>query len=406
MHFSKIKTLVLYAGYTRVLSYFEDWSDAFIEAEEFEITVVNIANKNNLGLVERTVKNYDFIVILHSAFGDTLDYISHYKNILRERPAKLMVFVGNEVNYPPPLLGVHEKIVFLQSIKPDFIATQLPLETGQKLYEDITGAGVVDLPHALNPKRFSPAVSQSARKIDIGVRTHKYYPFIGDNERTSLVEYFVKTGVASPLRLDVSTDYRARFSSGKWSEFLNKCKGTLATEAGSYYLEKDDATVIKIAGYIKNRCGPLQKYSFKFEERYKKFIPVFFKSILRTIMGISGTEERYGKGIYYSVGFEEIYERFFKNYLNSLNGKCISSRHFEAIGTKTCQIMFPGRFNGILEADKHYLSLNLDFSNIKEVLEKFRDLSYRTKLVDDAYEYVMSHHTYRHRIKKISGLFK
>ena len=82
-------------------------------------------------------------------------------------------------------------------------------------------------------------------------------------------------------------------------------------------------------------------------------------------------------------------------------GKCISSRHFEAIGTKTCQIMFHGRFNDILEADQHYLALNQDFSNLEDVLVRFLDPTHRRAIVEEAYTYVMDTHTYAHRMRPL-----
>ncbi|MBI4712227.1 MAG: hypothetical protein HY762_02825, partial [Planctomycetes bacterium] len=51
-------------------------------------------------------------------------------------------------------------------------------------------------------------------------------------------------------------------------------------------------------------------------------------------------------------------------------------------------------------------ALNRDFSNIKEVLNKFRHTRYRAKMVDETYDYIMASHTYKHRIDKIISLIK
>ena len=78
---------------------------------------------------------------------------------------------------------------------------------------------------------------------------------------------------------------------------------------------------------------------------------------------------------------------------------CISSRHFDAIGTKTCQIMFRGRFNDILKADQHYVALNQDFSNLEDALARFLDPTHRRTMVEEAYSHVMDAHTYDHRMR-------
>ena len=64
-------------------------------------------------------------------------------------------------------------------------------------------------------------------------------------------------------------------------------------------------------------------------------------------------------------------------------GKCISSRHFDAIGTKTCRIMLYGRFNDILVANRHYLALTDDFSDLDEVLRRFSDAPTRQEIVEE-----------------------
>jgi hypothetical protein len=83
------------------------------------------------------------------------------------------------------------------------------------------------------------------------------------------------------------------------------------------------------------------------------------------------------------------------------SGKCASSRHFDAIGTETCQILFPGRYNDLLVADEHYLALAPDFSNIDDVLGRFRDESYRVQMVRRTREWALEQHTHRHRVRAL-----
>jgi hypothetical protein len=75
----------------------------------------------------------------------------------------------------------------------------------------------------------------------------------------------------------------------------------------------------------------------------------------------------------------------------------ISPRHFEAIVTKTCQILIEGDYSGVLKPDKHYISLKQDFSNLNESLEKIRDDCFVTEIVERAYNdiYLSGKYTYR-----------
>jgi glycosyl transferase family 1 len=83
----------------------------------------------------------------------------------------------------------------------------------------------------------------------------------------------------------------------------------------------------------------------------------------------------------------------------AVSGKAISSRHFEAMGTKTVQIMFRGRFNGLLVAGEHYLPLERDFSNLPEVCAAVKDEGLITRMSDVAHEYALDAHTYAHRVR-------
>ncbi len=66
----------------------------------------------------------------------------------------------------------------------------------------------------------------------------------------------------------------------------------------------------------------------------------------------------------------------------------VSPRHFEAVATKTCQLLVEGSYDGVLEPDRHYISVRRDFSNLDAVLEKLRDERHVTALVDCAYDEV------------------
>jgi len=95
---------------------------------------------------------------------------------------------------------------------------------------------------------------------------------------------------------------------------------------------------------------------------------------------------------------------FYRGEERTTAGKCISSRHFEPVGTKTCQMLLEGHYNGILEAERNYVAINKNLTNIDEAIERFRDEAYRTRMVEETYDYVLSQHTYAHRIQCLLGI--
>ena len=65
-----------------------------------------------------------------------------------------------------------------------------------------------------------------------------------------------------------------------------------------------------------------------------------------------------------------------------MSRKALSSRHFEAIGTKTCQVLLEGSYNGILVPEVHYVGVKKDL----------------TAIVERAYDLAMSAQTCAHRV--------
>ena len=390
-----MKTLVLTLEYPTRSSYYEDWRDAFERARAFDTTVRNILRKPVRRQIAREIGGYELVVLLHSCTADTLDYAAELVPALQARRGRLVAFVGNEVNLPWAPLG--EKIAWLKRVEPDFIASQLLAEAGEWLYAE-TGCRVIALPHALNEEVFRPSAPQAARPIDIGARSWRYLAYLGDDDRNRIYDYFAARRSKLPLTLDLSTEQR--FDRNGWASFLNRCKATVATEAGSWYLERDDATVRAIRDYAAdNRRGVTLRAGSPLS-RLARRLPYGVKAALLRLLrtGVIGYEAIEAE----RLDFDEIHRRFFADRPRApVYSKCISSRHFDAVGCKTLQIMFPGRYGDILQAGEHYAELAEDFSNIDEVLDVLRSATARQRIVDRAYEHVMTGHTYRHRLESL-----
>jgi hypothetical protein len=395
---SRIRLLVLHAQYTTRLSYNDDWFDAFQKFPDFETRAINIV-ATDAAAVRSAIDNVDAIVLLHSTNGDTTDYLDPLASVLADRGVPLLSFVGNEVNLPGSPISAKRRT--FGRIRPDWIATQLLEEAGRFLFADVAERSVVAIPHALNPDAFRPTRSIGARPIDIGVRLSRYLPHLGDDDRNRLADAFARLGAQGRLKVDISD---ARLDRAGWSDFLNQCRGTIATESGSWFLERDDATVDAIRAYVrgKSRGGfmiandsPLRKLGHK--------LPWRARTILRR--ALRSGPIRHEALVNEQMPFDDVHRQFFAGRKRPpVYGKCISSRHFDAIGTKTCQIMFRGRFNDILEADRHYFALADDFSNLDDVLRRFSDLSARRTIVDEAYAHAAASHTYAHRMRQVAKI--
>ncbi len=394
---SAIRTLVLYAQYTTRLSYYDDWLEAFAAAPQFATTALNICAGDIATRLKRELAEAELVVLLHSTNGDTTIYLEPIAPLLATRRGLLLSFVGNELNLPGSPIAAKRAV--LRQIRPDFIATQMLREAGEYLFGDLAGRGVLAVPHALNPAAFKPERDAARRPIDIGVRAVRYLPHLGDDDRNRMHEFFSGHAFDSALKTDIGD---ARLDRAGWAAFLNACKATVSTEAGSWFIERDDATIEAIRAYIAERFkgkgiviandSPLRRLGHA--------LPYPVRAMLRKIL--SAGPVRHELTINENLPFDKIFQRFFAGKPRPpVYSKCISSRHFDAIGTKTVQIMFPGRFNDILETGTHYIALERDFSNIAGVMAQFRDPARRAAIADAAYGHVRARHTYAHRMAAI-----
>jgi len=395
-----MKTLVLYSSYTDQMSYFDDWVDAFKYHKDYNAECINVFNAEKIFHdIAKKIEKSDLIIIHHSMNGDTLKYIKPFMSPLKNRKGKLVSFVGNEVNLPT--FGMAPKIQNLKELEAEIIATQLLQEAGEWLYQECKKSKVISLPHALNSRVF--VSKRKVRQIDIGTRSARYGVYIGDDDRNNIIQFFYKNSKKLGLYVDLGLDAgsQKRFNRSEWAELLSSCRATLSTEAGSFYLERDDDLVTQIQEFLKKKSKKIVLPNETVARKiYRAIVPSsirkFIISLLKEkLIEVGNLDDNYD--------FNEIYERFFsKTKKCPAYSKAISSRHFDAIGTKTLHIMYPGRYNDILVSGEHYFELKHDHSNIKELGDYLKDDVLIKTITERTYEHTMSHHTHKHRLDTLS----
>jgi hypothetical protein len=97
-----------------------------------------------------------------------------------------------------------------------------------------------------------------------------------------------------------------------------------------------------------------------------------------------------------ALTFEEVAERMPEGW-DDYAFFALSPRHFEAVVTKTPQVLVEGSYDGVLQPDRHYLPLARDLSNLDDVLEAVNDSGRLAELAECAYEeiYLSGRYTYR-----------
>ena len=401
----RLPLLVLVRNITRTLSYYDDWQDAIRSHPVFEAAFEDIEPPQNHPRIREKIEKADFIVLLHSTNGNGVDALTALATAFKSRLGKLAVFVGNEVNLAFPTM--RSKLDFLIDVRPDVIATQLIEKTGRWYYQEIEGAVVKNITHAMNPKAFRPGPPLAARPLDIGARSDRYNIYVGDDQRVALYEAVEARAKQRGLACDIQLGGE-RFDRTGWAAFLAGSKATIATEAGSDFLDRDDRLSAEVTALLRQRKGGLViKHESPARRLSRKLLPRSARHwIAHRLAGVMVEDVH----LHASVDAEVIdavrTEVFRPDRRAPHPTKVISSRHFDAAACKTLQILTPGRYNDMLQPGRHYIELDQQFSNLDGVLDQCRDLSACQRLVDETYDDLMSRHTYAHRMADLEQTLK
>lgn len=196
-----------------------------------------------------------------------------------------------------------------------------------------------------------------ARPIDIGYRGRQLLPYMGREarEKTDIAERFAAMAAPLGLSLDVATKERERLYGSDWYKFLASCRACLGVEAGVSVFDLEGAVYARHEQLLQSH--PQATY----EELAAQLAPVM---------------DRWENRVYY---------------------RTISPRHFESAAFRVCQILYEGRYSGVLEPGKHYIPLKKNFSNIDDVIRSLRDSEERRRITDAAYEDLIASGRYSYR---------
>jgi len=344
----RLRLLVLVADGpgNATLSYQHGWPRHLSRDPRYECTVVNLQDRpwaERLSQVTLRWRRYDAIVLLHSVFSNACALTGWTFDAVRANAAPKVFFIGNEYKLMP------EKMTFCEALGVRLLVTQSHSPTVQSLYRERLGCAVVGIPNTgWDPDIFRPERPRADRPIDLGYRSLPSPLYLGHNERVEMIELFRAAAERHGLSIDFSLRAEDRFDERGWAAFLNSCKGQIGTEAGGDYFELTDQTRLRVNEYLETHP---------------------------------------------SAGIEEIRTRFFRDYLDPVPIRILSSRNVEAAGTRTVQLLLEGEYGGYFEAGKHYIGVRRDFSNVEEAIRQLKDPVLCEEITDRAYQVIRDHLT-------------
>ena len=175
----------------------------------------------------------------------------------------------------------------------------------------------------------------SARTIDISYRASKLSPNFGSLGvlKSEIADKFVNALPDNNLRLNISIDPKDMIPGKKWHEFMEDSRFCLTTASGSSLLDRQGEFRKSVKNFL------LQHPSADFD-----------KTALHCFPGLD----------------------------NKYVFTAISPRNIEAALAETVQIATPGSYSNLMHPFEHFIPLNENCSNIKDVLAMITD----EKLVD------------------------
>lgn len=192
------------------------------------------------------------------------------------------------------------------------------------------------------------------RSIDVGYRGRQllYYMGEGAQEKYVIGTQFKEHASKLGLKLDIKTEEETRLYGHSWYNFLGNCKACLGVEAGVSIFDTEDVARTEYEYLIRENPG---------------------------------------------MTFEQMSERLLKYYEWNIPYRTISPRHFESAAFRNCQILYEGKYSGIMEPMVHYIPLKKDFSNFDEVMQLFQNKQFCKQITDNCYRDIIASGKYNYR---------
>ncbi len=195
---------------------------------------------------------------------------------------------------------------------------------------------------------------EEQRRLDIGYRGRRlpFYTGRGALEKTRIGIDFRERAKDSGLKLDIEIDEDQRIYGDQWYKFVANCRAVLGVEAGVSIFDVEDVARNETEKLLARQPD---------------------------------------------MSFEEISERLLYQWEDNIFYRTISPRHFEAAAFRVCQILFEGRYSGLMEPMIHYIPLKKDFSNFDDCLRMFQDKQLRRQLTENAHRDLIASGKYSYR---------
>lgn len=329
---------------------------SFGEYSEYNIIYKNVFE----GFYEELSSLQHKIIVLHYSIFGTENYVlsPYYLKFLKDTKSHKLAIFQDEGWY------FKTRLDFVNEYNIDSILTCFEESEYEKTYFKYTNVknlmtlipGYVSDSLIKKSKEFIK--DNDNRKIDISYRSRELPYFVGEagREKVKIGQYFnKKLKKNNGFIVDIKTDNSDRLYGDDWYRFLGDSKAVLGIESGYSIVDIDNSVSSKYFEEIKKNS----------DLTYDEFCVLANKDI------------KINSDIFY---------------------RTISPRHFEAAAFKCVQILFEGKYSGILEPWKHYIPLKKDFSNFDEVINALKNRELVSDICENAYNDLIKNSQYSYEV--------
>ncbi|MBX5441225.1 MAG: hypothetical protein IRZ32_06820 [Solirubrobacteraceae bacterium] len=314
------------------------------------------------------------LVIFHTSYLATYRWTPDGAPWLRRRSAPLRGLGRVRVALPQDDFLRSDLVAdVMEELRVDHVFTPVPPSEHEKVYGrmdldrvrfHLALTGYLDDDEVERMVRIAREVDEGpGRDIDVGYRAWHAAKWLGRHGqlKTEIARVFSEEGPKHGLEVDISTRDEDTLYGDDWSRFMARSKYTIGVEGGASILDRDGSLRAKV-------------YAYELDHP--------------------------------DATFEEVEAACFPGRDGELKLFAVSPRHLEACVSRTCQVLVRGEYNGVLEADRHYIPLEPDFSNLDEVLETMRRDDRRAEIVEAAFEDVVrsGRWTYRGFVREVEAV--
>ena len=322
---------------------------------------LNILSFNTRYGIPKELKKLKFsIIIIHYSLTAYLVLKkNHQQNALIEVYNYLLSSISLKIAFfQDEMHNCQRRFKLINELKIEYIYSLLEEKYFQKVYKKNTKVKNIKsyltgyVSDELIDKGNAYYKNFDLRTLDIVCRARKLPLYFGKGaqEKSEIMETFIKIIKDKKLnfKIDMSSSENSRIYGDHWFNFLSDAKFMIGAMGGT--------SIFDISGKVEDII----------EEHLRKNP---------------------------NSNFEELYNNILKNYENNINYRQVSPRLFECAASRVCMILYRDSYQGIFVADRNYIALEKDFSNIDQVLNQMKDQQLVNNIIDNTYkDIILSNH--------------